>query len=68
MSRSSSTRSPRSSERRRAPLPRIVISCPGCRLSLAISSATLLLIRVELFYSRGSSRVVEATYLGTLFM
>ena len=26
------------------------------------------LIRVELFHSRGSCRVVETTYLGTLFM
>jgi hypothetical protein len=25
------------------------------------------LIRVELFHSRGSCRVVETTYLGTLF-
>ncbi len=41
---------------------------PGRRLSLAVSSATLPLIRVELFRSRGSSRVVETTYMGTLFI
>jgi hypothetical protein len=39
---------------------------PGRRLSLAISSTMLPLIRVELLYSRGSFTVVETTYLGTL--
>jgi hypothetical protein len=64
----SSSRSPsRSNDRTRAPLPKIVISLPGCRFSLAISSAMSPLIRVELFHST-SYRVVVSTTLGTLFM
>src|SRR5215218_3588619 len=56
-----------SNDRTRAPLPRIVMSLPGCCLSSLISSATSPLIRVEFCHSRGSSRVVETTNLGTLF-
>jgi len=39
---------------------------PGCCFSLATSSATFRLISVELFHST-LSRVVDTTYLGTLF-
>jgi hypothetical protein len=52
----------------RAPLPRIVMSLPGCRFSTATLSATSPLMRAELFHSRGSSRVFETTYLRTLLM
>jgi hypothetical protein len=40
----------------------------GRRSNLAIFSATLPLIRVKSFYSRGSSRVIETAYMGTLFI
>ena len=40
---------------------------PGCCFSLAISSATLPLMSVELFHS-AFCRVVETTYLGVLFI
>src|SRR5215217_6995155 len=45
-------------------LPLTSMSPPCCCLSLETSSATLSLITVELFHSRGSSSVVETTYLG----
>src|SRR5215213_622021 len=64
----SSLRSPiRSSDRTRAALPMIVMSLPGCRLSVAIFSATPSLIRAELFHPTSSS-VVETTSFCTLFM
>jgi hypothetical protein len=46
----------------------IVMSLPGRRFSSAIPSAMFPLIRVELFHSRGYSRVVETTCLDTLFV
>src|SRR5215213_9253479 len=45
-------------------LPLTRMSPPCCCLSLETSSATLSLITVELFHSRGSSSVEETTYLG----
>jgi hypothetical protein len=68
MSLSSSRRSSSSSDRTRVPLPVIEISLPGCCFSLAIYSATFPLISVEFCHSRGSSKVLETTYLEVLFM
>jgi hypothetical protein len=49
-------------------LPEIPTSLFGCGLSSVISSARLPSIGVELFHPRGSSRVLETTYLGVSFM
>src|SRR5687768_14207971 len=68
MSLSSSSSPSSSSDRTRAPLPMIVISLPGLRFSPATPSATSPSTRDELFHPRGSSKVLETTNLGTLFM
>jgi hypothetical protein len=44
------------------------MSLPGRRFSFATSSAAFPPMTVELFHSRGYSRVAETTNLGTLFM
>src|SRR5829696_2060964 len=46
------------------PLPKTRMSLPSCCLSLETPSATSPSMRVELFHSSGSCRVLEATCLG----
>src|SRR5262249_27595271 len=48
-------------------LPSMTMSLPGCALRARTSSTTLALSRVELRQAVAEVRVVETTYLGTVF-
>src|SRR5450631_1137425 len=54
------------SDRIRSPLPRTVMSSPGCCLGTATASAASPASRTDLIHGRGSARVREATCLTAL--